>query len=150
MVLQLWEVLIVPLLVLSISQCVKVVLDSRTKGFSWRHFDSYGGMPSTHTAMFVSLTLVVGLREGFASSVFALAFFVSAAFIRDAVGIRWSLGFHGKILNHLIATLSPDDRRKFPKHLEERLGHTPMEALLGGLLGVVLTLVLHALIQSGL
>lgn len=143
-----WEVLLIPLAVLIISQVTKVVLDSGKKGFLWSHLDSYGGMPSSHTALFISLTLTIGFHEGFTSPIFALALFTSAAFIRDAFGIRWSLGFHGKVLNHLIRTLPEEERKRFPKHLEERWGHTQGEVLAGAVLGVLLTVLFYALIHG--
>lgn len=142
-----YQVVIIPLLVMSISQLIKVVLDTHREGFAWKHIKSYGGMPSSHTALFISLALTIGLVNGFADPLFAVAAFVGAAFIRDAVGIRWSLGFHGKILNHLISTLSTKDKKSFPGKLEERLGHTPVEALFGGVIGILATLLLHSLLQ---
>lgn len=110
--------------------------------------NSYGGMPSSHTALSVSLTLMVGLTAGFATPLFAVTGFVAAVFIRDAVGIRYALGFHGKVLNHLIETLPEDVRTTFPKHLEDRLGHRPVEALVGGLCGVGITLLLYAALNG--
>jgi acid phosphatase family membrane protein YuiD len=143
-----WEVLIVPLIVLIISQVTKIALETNKSGFQWQHLDSYGGMPSSHTAFFVSISVIIGFHEGFDSPLFALALFTAAVFIRDAFGIRWSLGFHGKVLNHLIRTLPADEQRRFPKHLEERWGHTQGEVLAGMVLGVLLTVLLYALIHG--
>lgn len=140
-----WQILLIPALVVIISQLIKVVLEIRNEPFKWSYLNAYGGMPSTHTAGFVSLTLIVGIMEGFDSALFAVAAACSIAFIRDAVGIRWSLGFHAKVLNRMRGTLSPEDQKHIPKHLEEQLGHTPKEALVGGILGALLTLLLHFL-----
>lgn len=135
-----WQVLVVPFAVMIISQVIKTAIDYRARGFQWRALNSYGGMPSSHTALFVSLTIMVGFVEGFASPLFAAIAFISAVFIRDAVGIRWSLGFHGQVLNHIIANLPEQEQKQFPKHLEERLGHRPVEVVAGGIVGLALTM----------
>ncbi len=143
-----WQVLIIPLAVMIISQVIKVVLESRKEGgFKWRHLNNYGGMPSSHTALFVSLTLIIGFTQGFSSPLFIMAGILAAVFIRDAVGIRWQLGFHGRVLNRIINTLPKEDREKLPKKLEERLGHTEGEAIAGGVLGVLLTILFYVLFQ---
>lgn len=148
--LQEWQVLLIPFTVVIITQFIKVLIESRELGFHWGHMNSYGGMPSSHTALSVSLAAVIGLTMGFASPLFAVTAFVAAVFIRDAVGIRYALGFHGKVLNHLIETLPENVRTTFPKHLEDRLGHRPIEALAGGAVGLVLTLFFYWLVNGSL
>lgn len=143
-----WQLLLVPFIVMIISQVVKVVLESYATGFQWRHLNSYGGMPSSHTALFVSLTLMIALVDGWDTPLFAAVAFITAVFVRDAFGIRWELGHHGKILNHLITTLPTDERKRFPKHLEERLGHTPAQVFAGGVLGVLLTFLFTIVING--
>lgn len=143
-----WQALVIPSAVLIISQFIKVALESKRDGFQWKHLNSYGGMPSSHTAFCVSVAIMAGILEGFTSPVFAVAAMVCAVFIRDAVGIRWSLGFHGKVINHLIQTLPAEERTQFPKKLEERLGHRPLEALAGGIIGTVLTIVFYIALAS--
>jgi acid phosphatase family membrane protein YuiD len=65
----------------------------------------------------------------------------------DALGIRRQAGKHAQILNEMIEnvdtfksidweSLSPDER------LKEFLGHTPMQVLIGMLLGIGLSIVL--------
>jgi len=143
-----WQVLLIPLCVMIISQTIKVSLQRiRDGSFGWNQLNSYGGMPSSHTAMFVSASFIVGLQEGFTSSLFAVIFFVTGVTIRDAMGIRWSLGFHGKVLNHLIQKLPEEERKLFPKKLHDRLGHTQNEVLAGAALGLLLTLLFYLLIN---
>lgn len=133
-----WQVLIIPVIVMVVSQIIKLVRED--KKFDWRQINSYGGMPSSHTAMLVSLVITAGWFAGYTSALFAVTFIVAAIFVRDAVGIRWKLGFHGKIINRIIRELPEEDRRHFPRNLDERLGHTPQEVLVGAILGAVLTL----------
>lgn len=141
-----WQVLCIPLVVLIISQGAKIFLERKSEGLQWKNFNSYGGMPSSHTAMLVSLLMMVGFVEGFSSTLFIVTGFIAAIFIRDAMGIRWSLGFHGKMINRLIRELPPEERKYFPVKLNERLGHTPQEVLAGGIVGVVLTVLLRVII----
>lgn len=138
------EILIAPFSAMIISQLIKVVRGRRGWRLAWAEINKYGGMPSSHTALFIALPLSVGLVMGFTSPLFFVTSFVSLTFIRDAVGIRWSLGFHGKMLNKLIDELSPEEQKDYPKHLEERLGHTPREAMVGGILGLCVALLTHA------
>jgi acid phosphatase family membrane protein YuiD len=142
-----WQVLGIPITVMIISQVVKVCIDSQKMGWQWKHLNSYGGMPSSHTALCVSLMVMVGLTVGWTTPLFAVSAVMSAVFIRDASGIRWSLGDHGKILNKLIHILPPDEQATLPHHLEERLGHRPIEIAAGAVLGMILTLLLYAVLQ---
>ncbi len=105
-------------------------------------------MPSSHTAVFVSLTTIIGLVEGFDTPLFFITAFVTAVFVRDAVGIRWELGQHGKVLNHIMTTLPEESQKKFPEKLQERLGHTPKEATVGFIIGTVLTVLFFLLLQN--
>jgi acid phosphatase family membrane protein YuiD len=143
-----WEVLLIPVVVLIISQCTKIVLETNKNGFQWSHLDSYGGMPSSHTALSVSMALTVGMHSGFDSPLFAVCIFVAAVFIRDAFGIRWALGQHARILNAVVHQMPAEERKQFPKHLEEKLGHTHGQVLAGAVFGILLTVLLYAVIHS--
>lgn len=142
-----YELFWVPVLVVIISQLLKVLFGSIQGRFRPGWFMEYGGMPSSHTALFTALATGIGLVEGFHSPLFFVSVFVGAAFIRDAVGIRWSLGYHGRVLNELMTTLPNDIRASLPKKLKERLGHKPTEALAGAALGISLAVLLHVLIR---
>lgn len=105
-------------------------------------------MPSSHTALFVSITLMVGITEGWSSPLFFVTGLVSLVFIRDAVGLRRYLGRHGEVLNYLLVKQVPkEDRVKFPEKLEEKLGHTYPEIAAGAALSVVATALLYWLLQ---
>ncbi|MCW1929922.1 MAG: divergent PAP2 family protein [Candidatus Kerfeldbacteria bacterium] len=142
-----WMPLWIPIIVVVVTQLIKIIIEIPQNGFQWRNMNSYGGMPSTHTALCVSMTTMIGLTAGWSSPLFALASVVSIITIRDAVGIRWELGYHGQILNHLIHLLPAEKRKTFPQHLIERLGHTPLEAFAGGVVGAILTIIIYALVN---
>jgi acid phosphatase family membrane protein YuiD len=99
-----------------------------------------GGMPSSHTALVVSLATAVGLHEGFSSAVFALAFVLAAIVMYDAAGIRRAAGKQAKVLNKLVHQMKVEHTVRDIR-LKELLGHTPLEVLAGALLGVVMAYV---------
>ena len=91
-------------------------------------------MPSSHTALMVGATHGIGLSVGFDSALFALAFAMSMVVIYDATGIRRQAGKHAELINAMINDLAAGNPLK-QEQLREVLGHTPMEALGGILLG---------------
>jgi len=60
--------------------------------------------------------------------------------ITDAIGLRNYLGQHGKTLNILVKDLKEDDflDNSYPKQLEH-IGHTPMQVIIGALIGIVVS-----------
>jgi len=100
-------------------------------------------MPSAHTAFVVSLTTVVGLHEGMDSAAFAISLIFSLLIIRDAIGLRQFLSQHGKAINMLIKDLPDEMEAKYPARLVERVGHTPLQAVVGGIIGLALALALY-------
>jgi len=94
-----------------------------------------GGMPSSHSALVASVAHATGLFVGFASPLFALALTLAVIVIYDATGIRRQAGKHAEYINRIIR-----DRLKGVEsrdhQLREMLGHTPLEALAGTVLGV--------------
>ena len=94
-----------------------------------------GGMPSSHSALVASVAHATGLFVGFASPLFALALTLAAIVIYDATGIRRQAGKHAEYINRIIRDrLKGVDSRDH--QLREMLGHTPLEALAGTVLGV--------------
>ena len=61
------------------------------------------GMPSSHTAIIISLSTVIGLMSGFKSNEFAICAVVSMIVMHDAMGVRRHAGYHAEILNTLLA-----------------------------------------------
>ena len=130
------------------AQLVKFIIQILRGEFAWARLQEYGGMPSAHTAFVVSLTTAVGLHEGWDSAAFAIAFIFALLIIRDAIGLRQFLSQHGRILNMLIKDLPDNVEAKYPHKLEERFGHTPFQALVGGIIGLTVALVLYPIVPS--
>jgi acid phosphatase family membrane protein YuiD len=132
----------IPVIVWAIAQVIKVVTDSLQRHhLDLRRLGTAGGMPSSHTALVVSLTTVLGSRRGVASPEFALAAIFTAVVMYDATGVRRAAGQQAAVLNRIIDDLF--HRQGFKEdRLRELLGHTPFEVVAGALLGVVVSLAL--------
>jgi len=135
-----YKIVWLPFLALIITQIIKIIIDAKHNKFSWKDFNSYGGMPSAHSAMVTALVFEMGQLTGFYSPYTAISAVFAFLMIRDAVGIRFKLGKHAKILNMLIQDLPDYKEDKYP-YLEERLGHTYLQAGVGMIVGVLTSLI---------
>jgi hypothetical protein len=99
-----------------------------------------GGMPSAHTAFVTALSVAVGIRNGFESDVFAVAFVFSAIVIYDAYRFRGHVERQGKVLNRVIARYHPSETDRVPEMVGHSLGEIAVGLLLGGGLSAVATL----------
>ncbi|MCJ7513833.1 MAG: divergent PAP2 family protein [Anaerolineales bacterium] len=107
----------------------------RTRTWDWSLYLRAGGMPSSHTALVVAVAHGIGLTEGFGSAAFALALVVAMIVVYDATGVRRQAGLHAEVINALLRDLVAGHPLK-QEELIELLGHSPLEALVGGLLGL--------------
>ena len=128
-----------------IAQGAKVLIRAaRGKKITYRDIFAYSDMPSGHTAVVVALTTAIALSDGFYSPLFAVSFVFATIIIVDAIGLRNYLGQHGKTLNILVKDLKEDAflDASYPKLLE-RIGHTPLQVLVGGIIGVAVSLIAY-------
>lgn len=95
-----------------------------------------GNMPSAHSATVVALATLVGLRDGLDSALFGLAALLAAIVMYDAVMVRRSAGEQGVAIQQLIKTTH--SKIDLPRAAK---GHTPVEVVVGMLLGIVIGLV---------
>ncbi|MDR0472086.1 MAG: divergent PAP2 family protein [Treponema sp.] len=99
-----------------------------------------GGMPSSHAAVVCSMGTTVAIKEGFDSTFFAVCFFFAMVVMRDALGVRRSAGHQAKALNELGRAVS--GRLGFDyQEVKEIQGHTPLEVIVGGFLGIFIAAV---------
>lgn len=95
-----------------------------------------GGMPSSHSSAVATLSTTVGLTFGVDSSIFAITVFFGVVIIYEATGLRRSVGEQAEVLNKIIDALSK--KKKLPNvKLHVVLGHTPVEVMLGVLMGIL-------------
>ena len=118
------------------AQLLKVLLDLlKNHKFSLERVVGSGGMPSSHTAFVVALVTSVGRYAGVTSPIFAVAAAFALVTMYDATGVRRAAGEQAKILNYMMDNWKQPPEM-FQKDLKELLGHTPVEVLVGGLLGL--------------
>ncbi len=134
-----YNILLLPLIAGALAQIIKFFIASNKQKFSAKNLLAYSGMPSGHTAMVVSLATIIGLEDGWHSPVLSIAIIFAIIVIRDALGIRRYLGQHGRTLNILVKDLKEDLDEKYPRQLE-RIGHTPLQVIAGGFLGLVISI----------
>jgi acid phosphatase family membrane protein YuiD len=130
------HVLIAGLTAWGLAQAIKVPLEYlRTRRWNWALLLSAGGMPSSHSALVAATAHAIGLYVGFDAPLFAIAVALAMIVIYDATGIRRQAGRHAALINAMINDLASGHPLK-EEHLREVLGHTPLQALGGLLLGL--------------
>ena len=111
----------------------------RTHRWNWALFFGAGGMPSSHSALVTSTAAAAGLYYGFDSPVFGVATAIAMIVVYDATGIRRQAGMQAQKINILVEELLKGHPIS-EEHLREVLGHTPLEAMGGVLLGLAVAL----------
>jgi acid phosphatase family membrane protein YuiD len=128
--------LLPPLVAWLIAQVAKVALSSfRLRRLNLRVLADPGGMPSSHSAIVMGLTTAVGKHLGWSTAPFAIALIFSFVVMYDAAGVRRAAGRQAAVLNRLVQDLV-HMRGVQETELRELLGHTPVEVLVGAVLGV--------------
>lgn len=127
----------VPLLTWFSIQLFKVIWDLvTTKKFNFKRILGAGGMPSSHSAVVVSLATLIGRECGFNSPTFALAVIFAFVVMYDAAGVRRAAGKQAKLLNKLVETPGLSGIEVSEK-LVEVLGHTPLQVIVGAIIGII-------------
>ncbi len=124
------------------AQLAKTLIDTaRRRRFNPRLLTATGGMPSSHSAFVACLATAAGRTLGMDSPVFAVTFVLAAIVMYDASGVRQAVDKQSEILTHLLSHFprTPDD---FDRFLEGLVGHTRLQVLAGGLLGVLVAVLL--------
>lgn len=124
-----------------LTQTLKIPIEYiRTHRWNWALFFAAGGMPSSHSALVISTATAVGLHAGFDTPVFALAVAVAMIVVYDATGVRRQAGIQAKKINIMVEELLKGHPIS-QEHLREVIGHTPVEAIGGSLLGILIAVV---------
>lgn len=135
-----YKFIIVPISTLIICQLIKFIIDSIKKGELdyKRLLSGSGGMPSSHTALCVSLTTMLLLNEGADSASFATSLVLTMIVAYDGMNVRLETGKQAKTINTLVESIFK--KNKYGK-LKEEMGHKPKEVLFGILLGILTALI---------
>ena len=122
----------------AIAQLLKTITSFwKYEKFVFKRLVGSGGMPSSHTALVVSLASAVAFHDGLDSSLFAVAVVLACIVMYDAAGVRRAAGKQAKVLNKLVKELK-SEHTVHDTRLKELVGHTPLEVLAGALLGIAI------------
>lgn len=112
-----------------------------TKSFDSERLIGSGGMPSSHSATVCGLATAAYCCYGPGSFEFAVSAVFAIVVMYDATGVRRETGIQAKVLNEMIqlfedmgSNMSTQDK------LKEFVGHTPLQVLMGALLGIGIAL----------
>jgi len=134
------NILMITLVAWIFAQCVKVVLGViRERKFNFRWFIGTGGMPSSHAAGATALATTCGLKLGFDSPTFALATVFAMVTMFDAQGVRRETGQQAEILNKILEDIYWKGKVESTR-LKELIGHTPIQVLIGSIIGLLIAL----------
>ena len=134
-----YKFLIVPFVLWFGIQTFKVLYEYVKEGkWNLKRFMGAGGMPSSHSAVVVSLATLIAKYIGYDSPVFALSALFAFITMYDAAGVRRAVGEQAHILNKVVKEykdMTPGE------YLQEKTGHTPVQVAAGALIGLVTGLI---------
>ncbi len=117
------------------AQLVKMLINlQQHKNLSWKDLIVTGGMPSSHSAFVASLAMSLFLVEGL-SSAFMISLVLAMVVIRDAFGVRLTVGKEGDVLKRLL------QKHRMKLDFKYSKGHTPLQAAAGTLFGIVVAII---------
>jgi len=137
------------LIALVLAQVLKPVIALvRGKGFQPKLVFSSGGNPSSHTAAVTSLTLAVGLRENFDSTLFAVTLAFGLIVAYDAANVRYYAGKNISLTKQMLDDLTSlhiieKDEPIYFESIKEILGHKWSEVFFGAIVGLLTALVIY-------
>lgn len=132
--------LYIPFLVWLCIQIFKVIYDLiTTKKFNFKRIMGAGGMPSSHSAVVTCLSTLIGKNEGVDSPIFAVSVIFAMIVMYDAAGVRRAAGKQAHLLNKIVETPGLSGM-EVQERLVEVLGHTPLQVLVGAIIGIAVGL----------
>ena len=125
---------IIPFVVLLSTEITKFTVHCISKKtIDLKYFFHPGGIPSGHSSFVSSVATLVGYTQGLDSILFLIAVTFALIVMYDAQGVRACVSKHAKVINSL---------HKKKLKLNERVGHSTMEVIVGAFFGVSLTLII--------
>lgn len=142
-----YEVILVMFAAIISAQLLKVILYTIIrKKWDFRMLTTTGGMPSSHSAGVISLSMIVGFISGFDSTIFAVALGNAFIVMYDAAGIRRASGRMAVCLNKIMDDFYKHDVQAVGDKLKELLGHTPIEVFAGAIFGIGFSYYMHFMV----
>ena len=133
------RILVAALVAWAIAQAIKAILYTIVnREFKFERLVGSGGMPSSHAATVCAMTTAVAMQFGLGSFEFAISFVLTSVVLHDARGVRQEAGKQAvtitAILDHLIKEGTIIELPEW--ELKELIGHTPLQVLIGSIVGV--------------
>ncbi len=101
-----------------------------------------GGMPSSHSSTVCALAVATGMEYGGGSFEFAIAAMLAIIVMYDAMGVRRETGIQGRVLNEMLEIFTNMGKEiSAEAKLKELVGHTPLQVLMGAILGILIALI---------
>src|SRR6266700_727110 len=130
------RILIAAFLAWAIAQISKTIYELfRQRKLIISRLVSSGGMPSSHSALVTGLATATGRLEGVGSTAFAISVVLAGIVMYDAAGVRRAVSIQARILNQMLDEVFAGHPIA-EKRLRELIGHTPVQVIVGGLLGI--------------
>ena len=134
------RVLVAAFMAWAVAQVGKTIYELiRQRKLLFNRLVSSGGMPSSHSALVTGLATAAGRVSGLSSAAFAIAVVLAAIVMYDAAGVRRAVSIQARILNQMIDEAF-QGQPFAEKRLRELIGHTPVQVIVGGLLGILIGL----------
>lgn len=117
-----------------------------TKKFVAERLIGSGGMPSSHSATVCALVTATGYHYGPSSFEFAISLIFAIIVMHDARGVRRETGIQAQLLNEILEIFNSMGRNELNAHekLKEFVGHTPLQVLVGAILGILCAVIIHS------
>lgn len=129
-----------------IAQVIKTILHLIvTKELRMERMVGSGGMPSCHSATVCALATATGFEAGVASPAFGIAVMFAIVTMYDAMGVRRETGIQAVLINEMMTLFKEMGKSgksmSTQEKLKEFVGHTPLQVLVGAIIGTCIALV---------
>ncbi len=142
------EILMSSALSWGLAQVIKTIIHLiLTKEFVPERLIGSGGMPSCHSATVCALTTSIIINEGIQSPFFAMSAILAIIVMYDARGVRRETGIQATVINEIVSIVEKLGADvTYDEKLKEFVGHTPLQVLVGAILGIIIALIYCLLI----
>jgi acid phosphatase family membrane protein YuiD len=135
------DILVCSVVAYLLAQILKLFTEFyKERTFDFKRLWGSGGMPSSHSSSVCALAFSCARVLGVGSPLFAFSVVVAGIVMYDATGVRRAAGEQAKVLNHIVADLFSGNADYSEKALKELIGHTPLQVVMGALLGTLIGL----------
>lgn len=123
-----------------VAQLLKTIIDTCiNKSFSAERLTGSGGMPSSHSATVCALATSACMQYGVGSFEFAVSAIMAIIVMYDARGVRRETGIQAQVINEMLDFFQNMGKPlSYEEKLKEFVGHTPLQVLVGAILGITI------------